>query len=234
MLMLQNCRAVLRGRKPLAPQIWAFYFNLTEPESLSFEAGQYFLLEIPGGFRQYSISSSPTEPQTLEIIVDTSPMGEGSKYLLGLKEGETVKFRAPMGAFTLKNLTQPKVFLATGAGIAPIKSMIHALLEGGFSQTVSLYWGVRESANLYLRDVWEQLAQTYANFDYLYCLSREAHQAPHSYAGRIQEKLKTLNTKLSGHDFYLCGRTSTVEQLKEFLLTNLLIKPESIHHEKFT
>jgi len=234
MLMLQNCRAILRGRQPLAPQIWAFYFNLVEPESLKFEAGQYFLLEIPGGFRQYSISSSPNDQKSLQIIVDTSPMGAGSKFLLGLKEGMAVKFRAPMGAFVLKNSAQPKMFLATGAGIAPIKSMIHKLLESGFNQPVSLYWGVRESTNLYLRDIWEHFAQTYSNFDYLYCLSREAHQAPHSYAGRIQEKLKTLDGKLSDTDFYLCGRTSTVEQLKEFLLTNLSIKPENIHHEKFT
>lgn len=232
--MLQNCQAVLRERQPLAPQIWTFTFELLEPQKLEFEAGQYLFLEIPGGSRLYSISSSANNSKQLQIIVDTAPMGEGSKYLLELKRGVKVKFRAPMGNFIIKTSTKAKLFLATGAGIAPIKSMIHKLLESGFKQPVSLYWGVRESSNLYLRDLWESLAQTYPNFDYLYCLSREAYQAPHSFSGRIQEKLKTLKDKFTDQEFYLCGRTSTVEQLKEFLLTELLIKPENIHYEKFT
>jgi len=234
MLMLQNCRAVLSDRRPLAQGIFAFNFSLVEPITLAFEAGQYLLLEIPGGFRQYSISSSPKSHKSIQIIVDTSPMGIGSKYLLTLKEGQTVKFRAPMGTFILKSSTRPKFFLATGAGIAPIKSMIHKLLEDRFDQPISLYWGVQKSADLYLRELWETLAQSHPNFNYLYCLSREAYQAPHSFAGRIQEKLKTHNEKLTDSDFYLCGRTTTVEQLKDFLLTNLSIKPENIYHEKFT
>ena len=54
-------------------------------------------------------------------------MGAGSRYLLSLKNNE-LTFRAPLGVFVLKN-TPTKIFLATGTGITPFKSMVMSLVK---------------------------------------------------------------------------------------------------------
>jgi len=231
--MLQNYTAILAAKTKLNHTIYAFTFKLTKPTNLSFQAGQYLLLDIKTGYRQYSISSSPSQTSILETLVDVKPMGLGSKFLLNLQLNDQVTFRAPMGMFTLKNTENPKVFLATGAGISPIKAMILQLEEQNFSPSFSLFWGVAQKQDLYLQDLWSDIKQNHANFNFSYCLSKETKLKTPYFCGHIQEAL--LNqTLLPKTEFYLCGRPQTVKAIQDFLIQDLQIAPEFIFHENFT
>ncbi len=237
--MLQTYRARLSEKQELATKIYRFVFTLEAPQQVNFTAGQYLLLEVKGGYRQYSISSPPSQKTALETIVDVTPMGIGSKHLLSLNIGDTVSFRAPLGMFFLQTTNKPKLFLATGTGIAPIKAMILTLVEKGFSGPFQLFWGLRNKQDIYFQDLWASLKQKNSNFDYTYCLSREKDRLEKIFPGHIQDALKNfrfLNSNFQLHDaeFYLCGRPQTVDALKQFLLEELNISTKQVFHEKFT
>jgi len=237
--MLQTYAAQVTGKQEIAPKVFQFTFKLLKPKSIDFKAGQYFLLDVNGAFRHYSFSSSPSQKNIVETVVDISPMGIGSKYLLGLKINDQVSFRAPLGQFFLQPTNKPKIFLATGTGMVPFKSMILNLVESDFSQPFNLFWGLRQKTDLYFNNVWEKLAQKNQNFKYTYCLSREKIDQPYFFSGHIQDCFahnlsSTFYPLSSNPEYYLCGRPQTVEDLKQFVLNKIKIPKNNLFFEKFT
>jgi len=230
--MLQNYQARLISKKRLAKNSYQFKFLLIKPNQIKFEAGQYLLLDVKGGYRQYSVSSPPKQTTILETIVDLSPMGIGSQYLLGLKTGQPVSFKAPLGLFVLNKTKQPKIFLATGAGISPIKAMLSYLFENQFKKPVFLFWGLKKEENLYLESFLARLKKNNPNFNYFFCFSKQKPRKQNCFSGHIQKALaKTKIAKKA--EFYLCGRQNTVDSLKTFLLQNKKIPAHQIFHENF-
>jgi NAD(P)H-flavin reductase len=230
---MQNYQACLKEKKVLTKNVFRFQFELLKPKEINFLPGQYLLLDIKEGYRQYSISSPPSQMHYVETIVDLSPMGEGSKYLLNLKLGGTVSFRAPMGQFILRENSLPKFFLATGAGISPLKAMIQHLLEKNASEPLTLLWGLPKENNLYLDLFWQSLAKKNANFQYYYCFSQQNFKKPHSFCGHIQNKLSETNISKNSQ-FYLCGRPEVVESLQKHLCHTLGVAKENVFYEKYS
>lgn len=235
--MLTTFRAITTKREKLTNFVYRFVFKLREPTELSSTAGQYILLNIPGGFRQYSISSAPNEKGEIETVADVTPMGPGSKYLLSLNLNDEISFRAPLGLFTLKITDCPKIFLATGTGIAPLKSMILTQYEQNSRSKMTLLWGLRTKADCYYKDVFEQLSLNNTNFHFYYCLSKEVGKADHLMDCRITDALDTLfNAQFFplNSEWYICGRPEIVEDLKMQLQNIYHIEQKYIFHEKFT
>lgn len=234
--MLQTYRAQTSVSEEIAPHIYRFVFSLLEGKSLSFVPGQYLLLNIPNGTRQYSFSSSPQNP-LIEIIVDISPMGEGSKYLSSLRVGDEVTFRAPMGVFTLRQTPAPKIFMATGTGIAPMKSMALSLAAQNFAARYHIIWGLRKREDAYFRHEFEELDKQNANFQFHFCFSQSEPQETHELSGYVDKGLRTLypeNIFLMDTEFYLCGRPETVDAIQKTLIKDFDIAPGHIFLEKFT
>lgn len=231
--MLQNYTATLSVKQPLTKTVYRFEFSLPKSQTLIFTPGQYLLLEINGLYRQYSLSNSPSQKQSLETFIDLKPMGPGSLYLQSLKVGDKVNFRAPLGLFTLKPTQKPKYFLATGVGISPIKAMILDLYEKSFASPFQLFWGLASKQDLYLQDLWLKISQENSFFQYTYCLSKEILSKNNCFNGHVQMALASVKL-VPESEFYLCGRPTTVSVLQEFLLTKLKVLPQFIFHENFT
>lgn len=107
--------------------------KFAEPKTMPYTAGQYVICKIgpPKGNHTLSIASAPSTDGTIELLQSVAPMGEGSKWLLGLKPGDPVELLGPLGKFVLqKESARPKVFVATGCGIAPLRAMIVDALGG--------------------------------------------------------------------------------------------------------
>ena len=231
--MLQNYTGKLFIKEQLTKTVFRFVINLPKNTPLLFTPGQYLLLETNGLYRQYSLSNCSCQQQHPEILVDLKPTGPGSLYLQNLKVGDTVSFRAPLGLFTLKKTPQPKYFLATGVGIAPIKAMILDLYKKSFAAPFQLFWGLANRNELYLKELWLKIHQQNAHFQYTYCISQQTLVENHCFCGHIQEAILAQKL-LPQSEFYLCGRPDTVKALKEFLINNSKINPKLIFHENFT
>ncbi len=105
----------------------------------TFWPGQYLdVLLKDNQSRSYSIATAPTETEYLELHVRQQPNGLFSNIVFGgLQEKAIMRVKAPLGSFTLaKDSNKPKIFMATGTGFAPIKSMLSTLIHTHSSEKI--------------------------------------------------------------------------------------------------
>ncbi|WP_348642980.1 FAD-binding oxidoreductase [Natronomonas gomsonensis] len=130
----------------------------------------------------YSIASSPTHDE-LEFCVRRVPGGQmTSELAVDLEVGETVRLRGPYGELLLEEpSSRDVVFLATGTGVAPLKSMIDYLFETerdqyeGRPRDIWLFLGAAWGDTLPYREVFESYANRRDNFHFVPTVSRESH-----------------------------------------------------------
>ncbi len=151
----------------------------TETE-IDFLAGQYIGLRYDNTSRAYSLANSPTDEE-LEICVRRVPGGRLSPSLCDqLREGDEVTIRGPYGDLVLQDHSaRDMVFLATGTGVAPFKSMIDYVFETGrdeyqdVNRDVWLFLGSAWKDDLPYLDAFRTLQRHHENFHFVPCLSRE-------------------------------------------------------------
>jgi len=137
------------------------------------------------------------------------PPGKGSTYLYSLKQGDRVRFSGPFGDFAIRPGGNEKVFIGGGAGMAPLRSMIHACLENGAKERVHYWYGARNVREAPYIEEMSALAEKYTNFSWHLVLSEEAECGAGLLKGLVHEVAhETLlrdHPNLHACDFYLCG-----------------------------
>lgn len=149
-------------------------------ESVDFVAGQYVGLRYDGTSRAYSLASSPTRDH-LEICVRRVPGGRLSPAICEtMAPGDEVTVRGPYGDLVLQDpSSRDLVFLATGTGVAPFKSMIDYVFETGLDEfegrrrDVWLFLGAAWKDDLPYRAAFRDRHRRRENFHFVPCLSRE-------------------------------------------------------------
>ena len=123
----------------------------------AYHAGQYIEFLLQGGVRRsYSMANAPhLIGQGLELHIRHMPGGKFTDHVFGaMKERDILRIEGPYGSFYLReDSTKPIVLLASGTGFAPIKAIIEHLQFKGITRPVTLYWGGRRPADLYM-DEW--------------------------------------------------------------------------------
>lgn len=150
-------------------------------EEVDFLSGQYVGLRYDGTSRAYSLASSPTR-EDLELCVRRVPGGRLSPHICDdLATGDELTVRGPYGDLVLQD-DSPRdvVFLATGTGVAPFRSMILSLFAAGedvvddVTRDVWLFLGARWADDLPYHAAFADLAEDRENFHYVPTLSRES------------------------------------------------------------
>lgn len=150
------------------------------PVDFSFVAGQYVSITYDGTPRPYSISCSPTADH-VEICVRRVPDGRLSSRLCAeLEQDDRVTLRGPYGDFVLgPPSARDLVFLATGTGVAPLRSMIEYVFEtnrsvvNGDPRDVWLFLGAGWKDDLPYHHRFRELDRATETFHYVPCLTRE-------------------------------------------------------------
>ncbi len=151
-------------------------------EPLEFVAGQYLGVRYEETARVYSVASPPTRDD-IEFCIRRVPGGTlTSELAVDLEVGETVTLRGPYGEFLLEDPSpRDLVFLATGTGVAPLKSMIECCYETGRDRyegeprDVWLFLGSGWRDTLPYREYFRELATERTNFHFVPTLSRESY-----------------------------------------------------------
>lgn len=176
--LARRCNLLAERYDRPKPMLARVEFETEEP--IDFVAGQYLGLRYEDTPRAYSISSSPSR-DNLEICVRRVPGGRLSPQICDdLQVGDEVTIRGPYGELVLKDPSERDiVFLATGTGVAPFKSMIDYLFEtdldrvNGTSRDIWLFLGAGWKDDLPYRKAFRRLQQSRENFHFIPCLSRE-------------------------------------------------------------
>ena len=204
---------------------------------LSFNAGQYMKLVVPGAGadRTYSMANPPTEARRLEFQIRRVPGGKATDgwVFAGLAVGDQIQLSGPYGRFVLRvGGDAPAVLIAGGTGLAPIASMIrHALVNGAYDGHLTLYQGARTREWLYDVEAFRELEAAYPEqFTYRPCLSEEAAEGFAS--GLVTDVLNADHESLRGHQGYVCGPPAMVEAALKALMGKRLF-PRDIFREDF-
>lgn len=225
---MQKFQLELEVKENLAPNIYKLIFKIEDGIEFQYQAGQFVGIEVAEKVKRfYSIASAPShiEPQSsqqsaqqIELLVDTSPGGPGSQFFEKVQVGEAVNAMGPFGHFVFKSKGDV-VFVATGTGLAPFRSIILELLAKEYSGKLKLVWGVRKEENLYLVEEFEKLAETHPNFEYIPTLSQGSEEWK-GHRGRVTQYLEEMQLESDEvpADFYLCGIKAMLDDAKKILM----------------
>lgn len=210
------------------------YLEFESEEPLMYKPGQYISVKVaPNRINSYSIASGDGQPN-FSLLVDTSPGGPGSKFFENIKPGDKVAYMGPFGTFTFKEEDGAKrlLFLGTGSGCSPIRSMLESALRNpNITIPIHFYFGLRHSDDVFWKDYFEKLAQEHPNFHFNLVLSKP-DETWHGQVGHITETLQKEIPDASDSSAYLCGNPKMVEEAS-VILKNSKCPEERIYTEKF-
>ena len=242
LFLIKEFKARVERIEDLTPRIKGLQFTLVSPEEgLTFKPGQYVQLEVPRfaltkgpEFRAFSISSSQEDPHRLELIITRAPEGVVSIYVHDyLKLGEELTVRGPYGDFCLCESDRDIFLIATGSGLAPVKSILHQIEREQIARKTRLFFGGRKPEDLYYFDDLKALEKKLPDFQYIPVLSRVGDDDSwNGERGRVTDLIDKYVEPQTRAEAYICGAPPVVESCIE-LLTEKGISSEYIFFDKF-
>jgi len=217
----QRWHATVRTMERLSPSLMRLQVALPAGQRLPFVAGQYLNIILDDGAkRAFSFANAPTDPQAtpstagdvIELHVRLIPGGRYTTHVFEqMKVGDAMEFEAPLGRFTLADSQRPILFVAGATGFAPIKSILEDAFRRGIQRPMTLYWGVRTSADLYLLDLVDRWQREQPNFHFVPVLSGDEDSGWSGRRGLVHQAMLADYPSLAGFEVYACGSVRMVE-----------------------
>ena len=228
------CR-VQKMERP-APDVMMLHLKLPANERLQFLAGQYIdILMKDGKRRSLSLANAPHDDVLLQLHLRNYG-GPFSDYVFNrMKEKDILRFEGPLGTFFLReDSDKPIILLASGTGFAPIKAIVEHALHKGIRRPMTLYWGGRVRADLYLNDLAETWQRDHG-IRYVPVLS-EARPEDHwsGRSGFVHRAVVEDFPDLSGHQVYACGAPVMVEAAHQDFTTQCKLPEDEFYSDSFT
>ncbi len=231
----ETYRARVIARRMNAAQLVETELLVLDPPGFGFQAGQFVIVAVAeGALRSYSPASSPRDPGRLVLVADLRARGPGARFFAGLREGDTVSFEGPYGAFCLRADTERELlFVATGTGIAPVRSILADLQDrGDLRRPITLLYGCRRRDELLFHEDFLELARRSPDFAYHATLSRATPGEWTGLVGRVTAHLPHYVTHVDGVSAFLCGSKAMLRDASA-LLVALGMDRRKISREQF-
>jgi CDP-4-dehydro-6-deoxyglucose reductase len=217
----------------LADDVVVLHLRLPANERLQFLAGQYieFLLK-DGSRRSFSMGNAPHDDELIQLHVRHVAGGQFTDHVFGkMKERDILRLEGPLGTFFLReDSAKPIVFVASGTGFAPIKSIIEHALHKGATRPMVLYWGGRRPKDLYM----DALARQWP-IQYVPVISDAMPED--NWAGRtgfVHRAVMEDFPDLSAHQVYACGVPVMVDAAKRDFTQQCRLPEDEFFADSFT
>jgi CDP-4-dehydro-6-deoxyglucose reductase len=220
----------------LTPEIMAVFLRVPASEYFHFVPGQYLDVMLPQNRRRsFSIASTPGDGKMLELHIRRVSSGEFTQQLFdGTLEKSLLRIEGPLGQFWFRRESpRPALLVGGGTGYAPLRSMLHSLLELGDRRQLYLYWGAQTARDLYEDAHLRALSQKHPNLHYIPVLS-----TPHpddrwrGRTGWVHAAALEDHPDLTHLDVYASGPPAMVETIRhEF--THRGLPPEQLFFDSF-
>jgi len=237
--------AKLSDKRQLTHNVWEFDFELLNNCECKFEPGQFVNIDIPHPekrvVRSYSIASTPAKTDGFTLCIKLID-GLGSKYFDSLEVGSEVTGMGPFGIFVTKDdYCENLLMIATGTGVAPMKSMLEHQFKRNCDNHMVLFFGVRHEKDVFYDELFTDMDKAHDNFDYYLTLSQPEGNWE-GLDGRVTtliEQFKEDEKFAPGADLdlenlrvLLCGSGAMIEQVSD-MFKEMGMAEDKIHHEKF-
>ena len=214
----------------LAPDVMALSLKLPTNERLLFRAGQYLEILLKDGKRRaFSLANAPHDDALLQLHIRLTPGGLFTEHVFTtLKERDILRFEGPHGSFFLReDSAKPIILLAGGTGFAPLKSIVEHAIHNQIARPMTLYWGARDRAGLYLPELPPRWAAEHRHIQYHAVLSDA--DAAYAWTGRrglVHLAVLEDHADLSGHQVYACGAPAMIDAARRDFIAHGLPEEE--------
>lgn len=205
----------------------------------SFEPGQFLSVVFPSDEKRpprraysFCLSLEASKKGGYELLIKVQPDGLGSRHMARLEKGDTFKAFAPYGDFLYRPPADGRqvVFICTGTGIAPFRSMILSKYyqEHAPEKALMLY-GARTEDEALFQDLFQAHGVEVVN-----AISKPA-AGWNGFKGRVTDYLRSLPTDWAWHssDYYICGNGDMIAEVKRILLDGHGVSPKHVHQEAY-
>jgi len=211
-------KAKLLDSREIAPATRHFEFEVPGLAEVRFKPGQFVSIKhlVDGReiTRAYSIASRPGGNR-FALCLNRIEDGLVSKYLFELQPDAEIEVGEALGYFTLRNPQRDALFVATGTGVAPFRSMLLQHLPE-VERRITLLMGCRYPRGLMYRDELNQLTQDHAHFSFLPTVTRPDASWT-ARTGRVQAHLDEALDERRDIDVYICGLKEMVDDVRSLL-----------------
>jgi len=209
---------VVEAVEELTHDIRRLVLKVSDPASLEFKAGQYVDIGIPGAdgeHRSFSMANAPAQADRLEFMIKLYEGGHFSGLLAdasAIAVGDELSCRGPFGMFTLRDSSPRRlVFIAGGAGMAPVLSLLRSMADKGTERPATFYYGARTADDLFALEEIERLGGALPDFSFVPALSEAGDGDWDGESGLITDVVDRLEEDLEDVDAYLCGPPPMVD-----------------------
>lgn len=162
------------------------------------------------------MANPPHENDGVQLHIRRVQGGRFSDEVLGgLEKGTRLRIELPYGEFSLNpDSDRPVIFVASGTGFAPVKSIIEDHLKRGGKRSVHLYWGARGQGDIYLPELPEKWASDPGRVSFTPVLSHPAEDWT-GRTGLVHRAVLEDYANLSDHEVYACGSPAMTSAARE-------------------
>ena len=205
---VQQISAKVKSVEVFNPQIAALHILAPRSQRLRYLGGQSLRVAANGASGRYAIASCPCEDRHIEVQIPRRPGDAFAEALFTtLKANDTVELEGPFGDFVLdEDSPRPVIFLAFGAGFAPIKSLIQHAMSLELAESMDLHW-LADAAGHYQGNLCRTWADALDNFNYV----------PHAQCDDLDPVLEAIvldYPDLHRFDVYAAGTAAQLDQAR--------------------
>jgi len=205
----------------LTDDILKLVLRLPPNSKFNFNSGQYVNITKGNLTRSYSIANSSDHKNQLEFFIKKYQKGLMSNYWFeSAKINDLLRIEGPIGTFFLRESScKNVVFLATGTGIAPIRSILQELEKSPLDYRNKNFLVIVGSR--YKKDLFWEPNLNMLNIKYIPVLSRQEDDW-NGEKGYVQDIVIKQQIDLENTQVYACGSNDMINSAKELFVENNL------------
>lgn len=185
--------------------------------------------------RSYSISSSPTQREYVDLTVKREPRGAVSRHIDDLlKVGDEIEAGGPVGRFTFDGTEADSIVLiAGGVGITPMMSIARFLTERSWPGDVYFIYACRTPVDfIFAREI-AGLERVNAKLHVTVVMERPEGTDWKGLRGRLSAQLLAQTVPdIASRRIHICGPPVMMDAVRA-LLTELKVPPDQVKTEDF-
>ena len=228
------------GVETLSADCKAFRFRAEAGAMADYRPGQFVTVEAQIGARRlcrsYTLSSSPTRADSVEITVKRVDGGPFSNWICDtLEVGDRLRMSGPFGEFSCAPHPPEKLLLlSAGSGITPMLSMARWIADSAADCDVVFLHAARTRDDILFHRELRDLARDDERFRLGISLSREpADSAWRGARGRLSTRwLRRAVPDLAERRVYLCGPEGFMHEARA-LLGEAGLPAHRLYEERF-
>ncbi len=185
--------------------------------------------------RSYSISSSPSESEYVELSIRREPRGAVSRHIDDvLQVGDLVAVDGPVGKFVFSDKVENSVVLISGGvGITPMMSISRFLTEQSWPGDIYFIFTCQTPADIIFATQLHELERRNPKFHLAITISKPEGTDWKGARGRItREWLMQVVPDLSSRMVHLCGPPAMMDAVKA-IFTEIGSPPARLMTESF-